>query len=334
MVDGVGLNAQAFNNLVEGNYIGTDWTGTAPLGNGVEGVLISGASVNIVGGLRADGAGNLISANGGDGVGVNAQASNNLVEGNNIGTDWTGTAPLGNALDGVYLNASSSNTIGADNLISANTRNGVEISANASNNLVQGGNQIGTDITGQHPLGNLGDGVFVSGSTNSIGGLGAGQGNTICFNGGNGVHVNGGNGNPIESNVICSNAGDGVLVEFGGTGNRIRDNSMFGNGGLGIRLRTGGNLMLPGLTLTRINATTILLGYTGARANTTYFVDFYQASRDIPPQGQWPLWLNYPITTDAFGNFSVPVPYSLFTTTVTATVTDPSNNTSQFSNAV
>ena len=79
-------------NLIAGNYIGTDATGKLALGNASDGVQLTGASSNTVGGTTI-GAGNLISGNG---TGTQPQISiagtsqDNLVEGNLVGTDLTG----------------------------------------------------------------------------------------------------------------------------------------------------------------------------------------------------------------------------------------------------
>src|SRR5262249_37616729 len=101
-VNGVEINAStATNNVVEGNYIGTNAAGAAALGNAGAGVLIQGgATGNTVGGTTP-GAGNLVSANGTFGIDVrDTGTSGNLVAGNFIGTDVTGTAKLGNDSSG------------------------------------------------------------------------------------------------------------------------------------------------------------------------------------------------------------------------------------------
>ena len=101
--DGVVVDS-ASGNLIEGNLIGTDPTGTVPLGNGV-GVLIgfSSAANNTLGGTTA-GAGNLISGNLGDGVLLNpALGPGNMILGNRIGTNSTGTAALANQGNGVEI---------------------------------------------------------------------------------------------------------------------------------------------------------------------------------------------------------------------------------------
>src|SRR5262249_49745714 len=107
--DGVYLaGSGSSGNLVQGNYIGTDITGTAALGNGVDGVRIFDGTSNPIGGTTAA-ARNIISGNGGAGVGIasfNGYYSGgvtlpgggsdmlNVVEGNYIGTDVSGTAAL------------------------------------------------------------------------------------------------------------------------------------------------------------------------------------------------------------------------------------------------
>src|SRR5262249_20244924 len=138
---------------------------------------------------------------------------------------------------------------GARNIISANGLAGVELFSSATNNLVAG-NYIGTDVTGTGALGNSSDGVYIQGSNNTVGGTVPGPGNTIAFNG----H-------------------DGVLVDMG-TGDAIRGNSIFSNGNLGIELFRGGNSMQPAPTLTRLTATTIQVSLSGT-PSTTYRFDIF-----------------------------------------------------------
>src|SRR6185436_3414433 len=91
-------------NIVEGNFIGTDVTGTVDLGNSAQGVVINGSINNAIGGTTA-GARNVISGNGANGmllVGL-SDSSGNKIEGNFIGTDVTGTADLGNSTSGIQI---------------------------------------------------------------------------------------------------------------------------------------------------------------------------------------------------------------------------------------
>src|SRR5262249_45811032 len=152
--DGIVINASS--NLIEGNYIGTNLTGTVALSNNGDGVAIGfGTTANTIGGSTS--ASNLISGNGGNGVFIDG-ANSNLVAGNFIGTDLHGTKTLGN-FDGVVIDGGATDntiggtTAGARNLISGNigmilgpTGDQVLITdAGTSANLVAG-NFIGTDV--------------------------------------------------------------------------------------------------------------------------------------------------------------------------------------------
>ena len=152
-------SSSATGNVVAGNDIGTDVTGTAPLDDGTEGVEITGASDNTIGGTAA-GAGNVISANGDDGVDIDA-SSGNVIAGNMIGTNAAGTAALGNGGDGVRVaGGSTGNTIGgsavaARNIISGNVDSGVEIAGSGTSSNVVAGNYIGTDVSGTFAIDNF-----------------------------------------------------------------------------------------------------------------------------------------------------------------------------------
>ena len=209
----------AANNLIEGNFIGTNASGAA-LGNRVNGVTIADASGNTVGGTTTA-ARNVISGNSIDGVLLTsdgaAPTSNNLVEGNYIGTDPTGALALGNGADGVGLDAAVGNAIGGaaqPNLISGNLGRGVDIFTGSNTNTVQG-NLIGTDAAGTAALGNTIEGVAVDGSTgNLIGGTASGTGNLISGNLGRGVDIfNGATGNLVQGNDIgTALGGTGALA--------------------------------------------------------------------------------------------------------------------------
>ena len=77
-----------------GNLIGTDRSGTFALGNGADGVDISGMSAVTIGGTTAA-ARNIISANAGAGIGLLASDTGELIEGNFIGTDSHRLQPAG-----------------------------------------------------------------------------------------------------------------------------------------------------------------------------------------------------------------------------------------------
>src|SRR5439155_671970 len=155
----------------------------APIPND-RGVFIWGAPSNTIGGTTPA-ARNIISGNTGDGVFVYTNtATLNVIEGNYIGTNITGTIALANQSNGVDINGGVGNTVGgatpgARNIISGNNALpgyltwGLLIWNNASTNSVEG-NYIGTDVTGTVPLAN-GEGIFIyAASGNVIGGVTSG----------------------------------------------------------------------------------------------------------------------------------------------------------------
>jgi len=217
---GVRIDNGSHKNTVEGNFIGTDSTGTMPLGNGESGVLITGGSDNnVVGGTTAA-ALNVISANKLYGVHIDNGSSGNVIEGNDIGTDVSGAKPLGNGDSGVDVtNGSNHNVIGgitpgAGNTISANHINGIHIDSGSTGNLVEG-NDIGTTAGGSGPLGNVQNGVLITGSAtnNVIGGASPSDANTISYNQVNGVKLDGaGKDNLVEGDTIENNTTNGVYI--------------------------------------------------------------------------------------------------------------------------
>ena len=122
--------------VVQGNYIGTDLTGTLPLGNGGQGININTGGNDVLG--------NVISGNGAEGVYFfsGLPADDGVVRGNKIGTDATGTLPLGNAGWGVRVFASGLQIGGAaagqPNLIAFNgntNQGGILIESGESNEI-------------------------------------------------------------------------------------------------------------------------------------------------------------------------------------------------------
>ncbi len=242
-----GLEIYGNDNFVLGNYIGTDVTGTVAVGNNVRpenlengGIsLDNGASGNTIGGLAATpgtGAGNVISANGYAGISFYEAGTENLVAGNLIGTDASGTVALGNTNDddggfGVVV-ADSPDTIigepGGRNVISANgsATESANVQLFGSSGSVVQSNYIGTDITGTVAL-SLGTpaGVWTGFGSYTIGGqtskAGTGLGNVISGNA-TGILCSTGPAGPdaIEGNIIGADP-TGTLAEPNGTGIEI-----------------------------------------------------------------------------------------------------------------
>ena len=110
---GVQLNGDA-GDVVEGNYIGTNIAGTSGIGNGTlgSGITDENGTDDTIGGSVA-GAGNVISGNAGNGVYIlDGNAADNLIQGNIIGLDYTGTVRISNSNDIFFDNTSGGNTIG------------------------------------------------------------------------------------------------------------------------------------------------------------------------------------------------------------------------------
>jgi parallel beta-helix repeat protein len=100
---GIRFSISANRNLVLSNEIGTDAAGLTDVPNFGDGVDLVGASYyNTIGGTAA-GSRNVISGNLGSGISLDSASRGNLVQGNLIGTDATGSKPLHNSGNGVQL---------------------------------------------------------------------------------------------------------------------------------------------------------------------------------------------------------------------------------------
>ena len=212
----------AGNNTVAGNFIGTNAQGTAAAGSIVGPAVDVFTSNNVIGGSATTDR-NVLSANG-TGVHLQPAATQNQVLGNYMGTNAAGTAEISIGAGVVF--DGDSNIVGAPsdgNVISGTVDQGwgaVLFSSQAANNQLAG-NFIGTDATGEEPIGNDGPGVTVSGSNNSIGGSAAGAGNVISANGlesnqRGGIQISTGSGNTVAGNYIGIDAtGDEALGNWG-----------------------------------------------------------------------------------------------------------------------
>ena len=275
--------------------------------NCMSGVTIhGGAHSNTVGG-SSPGESNVISGNWA-GVHIWESGTNgNVVKGNYIGTDATGTAALPNAY-GVHISAfAAQNSVGGSspgerNIISGNSQAGVAMFGRGTNGNTVKGNFIGTDAAGTGALPN-GRGVQIAQNpsggpqNNTIGGTAIGEGNVIAQNDWGGVSVYGAAaiGNSIRGNSIHSNHSDG---------------------GKGIENDSGGNTELAVPTITGFGS---VMGT--ACANCT--VDIYSDDED---EGRV-----YEGSTSANGAGNWIFSGALDGPNVTATATDSSGNTSEFS---
>jgi parallel beta-helix repeat protein len=210
---GIELEGQG-SNLVAGDLIGTDITGSVPLGNGGDGIDVIGTSSDTIGGTSA-GAENLISANSGAGVSISGGAAGANVLGNIIGTDISETLALGNAGSGIVIADSSDNVIGSTlgsggNRIAGNQQDGLDILGGSSNTVVANtiGGTIGSTVNASISavVGNARYGILIEeASGNNIG-----PANQVVGNGSDGIFVN------ISGTLAAANAITGNLVARNG----------------------------------------------------------------------------------------------------------------------
>lgn len=144
---GIDVSGVGSGTRIEGNFIGTDASGTSDQGNRIHGVRLESPSGVTIGGTTPDKR-NLISGNGdasnsGAGVEISAlagPAADNKVQGNLIGTDKNGTGDLGNTSWGVLVygpnNSVGGTDSGAANTIAFNDWDGVAVLFNHTGNRI------------------------------------------------------------------------------------------------------------------------------------------------------------------------------------------------------
>jgi Domain of unknown function (DUF4347)/NPCBM/NEW2 domain/Bacterial Ig domain/Cadherin-like/Putative Ig domain/Cadherin domain len=319
----------------KGPVIEIDASGiTTPSGDRNAIALTSGAST--VRGLVINNAGD-------NAIEVDVGAGGSTLVGNFIGTDVSGTQARGNSTIGSWgaIAIKSNNvvvggTTAADrNLISGNLGSGIEIYNGATGALIRG-NYIGTTVTGAAALSNAAAGIEIhnNAANNTIGGVTAGAGNVIAFNGGDGIAVTSlASGNVIRGNSIHSNTGLGIdLSNDGVTANDTNDTD------------AGPNALknFPVLTAASTDGSTVRIsGTLHTVANLAHTIDFYASqSGDGSGYGEGAVYLgSTSVTTDASGNASfsnvafaqaVPVGYVISAVTIDLA----SGNTSEFSAAI
>lgn len=319
---------------LQGNFIGTDVTGTLALGNGEGGVRA--VRNPLIGGTVPE-ARNVIAANGGLGniilnsVGFDFGPT---VQGNYIGTDVTGSRALSPFSVGIRIfgthNLIGGLVAGAQNVISGNAV-GIFVFSSIffpMETLIQG-NLIGLNSVGTGPLPNSQEGIlFGNTSGTTVGGTQLEAANKIAFNGGAGIRLMGGNGNAIRGNSIFSNGGLGIDLDPSGvTANDVKDTDGGPN-----------NLQnFPVLTsVASVGNSTTIQGSLKSTPNSTFQIDFYSsAALDSTGSGEGALFLqtttvNTDVNGDATINVTVPMPVGAGRS-VTATATDQDGNTSEFS---
>jgi hypothetical protein len=360
LISGNAVGIQIFgsgsgNNVVAGNYVGTNASGTTAIANANDGVdIFYGASQNTIGG-SIQAARNILSGNTNWGVDLQTVGTAaNLVAGNYIGTDWTGTQPVANGFGGVFISFSASNntiggtTTGAGNIISGNHGAGIRLRDQVGDTVPVSGNQIlgnyiGVDVSGTAALPN----VNLSNTRANISILSVSAGVVGTVIGGTA---------PGAGNIIANfSTGPGISIEgAGATGNVIRGNSIHDNSGLGIDLGRDGvtpnhtgsvagpnNFQNYPVLIGAVpgDGFTEVVGTLNSLPNATYTLDFY-ASSTVDPSGfgQGNRYLGSDsVSTDASGNVRFDFSNLSFSNpgdVITATATDAAGNTSEFSRFV
>lgn len=274
-------------------------------------------------------------------AGILAQ-DNAVIIGNFIGTDASGCVALGNDDYGIETSAGYvriGSAAPADrNIISGNHYAGVYMTGGpTSSNLVQG-NYIGTDITGQRAVGNSLYGV-VNGLTyqgvpmSRIGGTNANEGNIVAFSQ-TGVWIMDGQGCAILGNSIFGNHGLGIDLGYVGGGSSITPAGPTPNDPGDTDTGANGLQNYPIITsVIPSGGNTIIQATLNSAPNVTFRVEFFaNPAPDPSGYGQGQTFLGAKsVTTDGSGNVSFSATFSGTYSTVAATATDASGNTSEFS---
>ncbi len=227
-------------------------------------------------------------------------------------------------------------------------------------------NLIGVTANGASALPNMFDGIEIANAQNNlIGGLSAGEGNTISSNLGNGITITASimvgspsNDNTVAANTITANGMDGVVV-FWGIGNRINSNFIFSNAQEGIDLGSDGvtlndpdDIDPDPFALVNANnlqnypvissATANSLGSTisgildGGVPGTTYLIEFFSNAACDGTHGEGQTLVGSINTDPSDGNGDVSFTFQttavLIGQVITTTATDnTTNDTSEFS---
>jgi hypothetical protein len=296
------------DNVIEGNYIGTNATGMIGVGapTGISITLVDG---NRIGGLMAA-ARNVISGH--SATGILAAGDLTDIHGNYIGLSADGTAAIPNGI-GVSIGTNADSVDVRGNVVSNNTDYGIH-DAGSSDSTVIEDNLLGVGPDGVTPMGN-GDGT-------------AGDAAVYVSN----------TDSTILNNVVAYTAGRGIRVAVGTTPT-IRGNSIFLNDGLGIDIGDDNAVDAPCcITITSAvtqPGVTIISGHVIAPMSTVWVLDFYDsAACDLSGFGEGERYLGQQVVPMGGSTF---VPFNFLTplgVTPGRVVTGTVNATSEFSSCV
>jgi len=290
-----GLSVFSDNNIIRGLHL---------MNFSKAGISLDDGQYNTIGGDREIGEGplgqgNLVSGKGTFGISLWITGTSfNNIQGNFIGTDVSGTTVNGSFSGGIFCAGADYNLF-EDNLIGGYVDCGLKISGmNGGHNTVRG-NYIGTDTSGLTDIG-------------------------IDNTGANGINIQGAGFNAIgPANIIAFNNGTGIEIKrVQSVGNTISQNIIHDNDGLGIDLIYGGNTELAAPVITDFDKQAgIVTGLACANCTVELFSDV--TTEGAVYEGQ--------TITDNAGTYTFNKGASLAGPRLTATATDSSGNTSQFS---
>ena len=344
---GSGNVNMTYGGVIQGNLIGTDITGARAMPGTADagfGISTSGNSPITIGGTDPN-APNVIA---GMDVGISAGTSMaTTVQGNFVGVDAAQAGVISSGTSGIKVFGSGVSTIGGSGPGEGNVIGGFDYGITFEGFATPlHGNFIGTDTTATKNFGNRIMGIFLSTHSQVVGGIGAGQGNVIAFNGWVGILVTDfAQENPIRGNRIFSNGlggvganGMGLAIDLanGSTPSGQNPNDLgdadsatiqFGNDFQNYPLITSAALEGGG---------TRVIGTLNSLASTLFDLDFYSnpSCRGLPraPLQAEKYIGTTQVTTDGSGNasFNVLLPTPIEAgAPVTATATGPEGNTSE-----
>jgi len=309
----------ASQTRIAGNIVGANAAGTAAVANGSTGIVMGGSSNTVIG-TNGDGLSdalerNVISGNGGRGVGISASSysvgvvsDGNIIAGNYIGTDITGAAPIANRTGGVLLGSGSSAA-------------GASVSGSVVGSLLPGlGNVIAF---------NAGPGVIVVRSPTA-----AVSGNSIV---GNQIFQN-----TFGIDLSPGTAADGVTLNDSGDAD-AGANALLNYPVVESAFVVGTDLVVtgwsrPATTLEIFTAAADATGFGQGQVFIGRLLEGSAADLDPTVSGYGPGAVNGRVQGADITNrfrFAIPIPPGVVVgTRLTATATDSAGNTSEFSGLV
>jgi CSLREA domain-containing protein len=296
--DGIVLDTNG-GNQIAGSVIGAEFRFLDCASNGGSGVVIS-SSNNIIGGSASQER-TVVGCNNSHGIEITGGDGNSILS-SFVGTDQSGTEPLGNAADGIRVSNAPNTVIGGPGLTQGNliTLNGV----------------VGVRLSGSGT------------ADNTV------TGNRITENSGKGIVLTAtvGAGNTITSNSIWANGGLGIdLNNDGITANDDGDTDSGPNDLQNYPVIASALGLFPGIQFA---------GTINSTPNTTFDLEFFTGNACTPTTSRREgkeLLDSTTVTTDAGGNASFTITNLraiIPGEELSATATDPGGSTSELSACV